>query len=187
MTPTNRTPSMVTYQEQGPGDHGLGSRAWALGDARAASMSSRGLINSLPVRPDDADFLAADASELYRHPKEPIFLFLIVGGEGVLVHDDYRDVRFAARSRKVWEQLFDSSDEIGFLPRKFGRLFARHVHVNSVARYYPVAGKVYLSPLAFGGANSMRSTGTKVPGVRPIVVLPLIGRWSDLYSLNIRG
>ena len=42
-------------------------------------MGSRALINS--------DFVAADARELYRHANEPIFLFLIVGGEGVLVHD----------------------------------------------------------------------------------------------------
>jgi hypothetical protein len=55
-------------------------------NARAASMSSPALINSLPIRPDDSDFFAADACELYRHADEPIFLFLIVGGEGILVH-----------------------------------------------------------------------------------------------------
>ena len=61
-------------------------------NARAASMSSLALINSLPVRPDDSDFLAEDARELYRHADQPIFLLLIVGGEGVLVHDDNRGV-----------------------------------------------------------------------------------------------
>jgi len=30
----------------------------------------------------EADFFATDACELYRHPDEPIFFFLIVGGEG---------------------------------------------------------------------------------------------------------
>jgi len=78
-------------------------------NARAASMSSRGLINRLPIPSLDADFLAADARELYRHANEPIFLLLIVGGEGVLVHDDYRGIGCAACPRKVWEHLFDSS------------------------------------------------------------------------------
>jgi hypothetical protein len=55
-------------------------------------MGSLALINGLPIPPMDADFLATDASELYRHANEPIFLFLIVGGEGVLVHDDNRGV-----------------------------------------------------------------------------------------------
>jgi hypothetical protein len=83
------------------------------------------------VRSDDSDFFAADARELYRHADEPIFLFLIVGGEGVLVHDDNRGVRCAACPRKVWKHLFDSSNELGFLLRKFGRVPARHdQHLN---------------------------------------------------------
>ena len=42
-----------------------------------------------------------------------------------------------------------------------------------LVRYISNTGSVYLSPpRAFGGANSMRSTGTKVPGVSPIVVVP---------------
>jgi hypothetical protein len=56
-------------------------------------MSSLALIHSLPIPSGDVDFFAADASELYRHAKEPIFLFLIVCGEGVLVHDDNREVK----------------------------------------------------------------------------------------------
>ncbi len=56
-------------------------------------MGSLVLIHGLPIPSVDADFLAADARELYRHPNEPIFLLLIVGGEGVLVHDDNRSVR----------------------------------------------------------------------------------------------
>jgi hypothetical protein len=36
--------------------------------------------------------LPADASELYRHANEPTFLLLIIGGEGVLVHDDNRQL-----------------------------------------------------------------------------------------------
>jgi hypothetical protein len=31
----------------------------------------------------DADLFATDARELHRHANEPIFLFLIVGGEGL--------------------------------------------------------------------------------------------------------
>jgi hypothetical protein len=77
------------------------------------------LINSLPVRSDDADFFAADASKLYRQSDEAILLFLIIGGERILVHDDNGGVMCAARPRKVWENLFDNSDEVGFLPRKF--------------------------------------------------------------------
>jgi hypothetical protein len=36
--------------------------------------------------------LPAGASELYLHANEPTFLLLIIGGEGILVHDDNRDV-----------------------------------------------------------------------------------------------
>jgi len=42
------------------------------------------------VRSDDADFFAADARKFYRHADQPIFLLLLVSGEGVLVHDDNR-------------------------------------------------------------------------------------------------
>ena len=75
--------------------------------------------NSLPVRSDDADFFAAGASKLYRQSNEAILLFLIIGGERILVHDDNGGVMCAARPGKVWEDLFDNSDEVGFLPRKF--------------------------------------------------------------------
>ncbi len=54
---------------------------------------------SLPQIP--ANFIA--------NPKEAIFVFLIVGGEGILVHDDNRGVMCAARPCKVWEHLFDNS------------------------------------------------------------------------------
>ena len=89
-------------------------------------MRSRALINSLPIRSDDVDFFAADASELYRHAKQRIFLLLIIGGECVLVHDDNRSVRPSACHREIWQHLFDSSDEAGFPPRKIGRVPARH-------------------------------------------------------------
>jgi hypothetical protein len=36
--------------------------------------------------------LPADTSELYRHANEPTFLLLIIGGEGVFVHDDNRQL-----------------------------------------------------------------------------------------------
>ena len=84
----------------------------SVGNARAASMSSLALINSLPVRPDDSTSLPQMPANSYRHANEPISLFLIVGGEGVLVHDHNWGVGCAARSRKVRKHLFDSSDEL---------------------------------------------------------------------------
>ena len=72
------------------------------------------MINSLPVRSDDADFFAAHASKLYRQSNEAIFLFLIIGSEPILVHDDNRRV-MCARPGEIWEDLFDDSDEVGFL------------------------------------------------------------------------
>jgi len=83
-------------------------------------------INSLPIRSDDADFFAADASELYRQSNEAILLFLIIGGERILVHDDNGSVMCTARSGKVWEDLFDNSNEVGFLPRKFRLVTVQH-------------------------------------------------------------
>jgi hypothetical protein len=77
------------------------------------------LINSLPVRSDELDFFAADARELYRHAKESIFLFLVIGGEGILMHGNNGIVMCAARPSEVWEDLFDNSNEVGFLPREF--------------------------------------------------------------------
>ena len=92
----------------------------------AGSVSGFALINSLPVRSNDADFFAADASKLYRQSNEAILLFLIIGGERILVHDDNGGVMCAARSGKVWEDLFDNSDEVGFLPRKFRLVPVQH-------------------------------------------------------------
>jgi hypothetical protein len=48
------------------------------------------LINSLPIPPMEADFLATDARKLYRRAREPIFLLMIIGGEDILVHDHNR-------------------------------------------------------------------------------------------------
>src|SRR5271169_2241695 len=95
---------------------------------RKSQGSVQGLtsINSLSVGSDDADFFAADASKLYSQSNEAIFLFLIIGSEGILVHDDNRRVMCPARPRKVWENLFDNSDEVGFLPRKFRLVPVQH-------------------------------------------------------------
>jgi hypothetical protein len=49
------------------------------------------------------------------------------------------------------------------------------------------SNRVYLSPVAFGGANSIRSTGTKVPGVRPMVVAPPDRSVVRSLSLSILG
>ena len=89
-------------------------------------MRSRALINSLPIPTGDVDFFATDARELYGHAEEPIFLFLIVSGEGVLVQDDYREVSCAACPRKFGEHCLDRSDEVGFFPRKFDLISVRH-------------------------------------------------------------
>jgi hypothetical protein len=66
--------------------------------------------HSPPVRSDDLDVFAADARKFYSHAKEPILLFRVIGGEGILMHGDKRIVTCAARPREVWEHLFDSSD-----------------------------------------------------------------------------
>jgi hypothetical protein len=51
----------------GCGNHRFRPRGRVLvWNARAASMRSLALMNSLPVRSDDTDLLAADARELYR-------------------------------------------------------------------------------------------------------------------------
>ena len=108
-------------------------------------MSSLALIHSLPIPSGDVDIFAADASELYRHAKEPKFLFLIVSGEGVLVHDDYREVRCAACFRKVREHGLDSSDEVGFLSCKFNLVPMRHDQHTSICEgYYFVASSLFL-------------------------------------------
>jgi hypothetical protein len=109
------------------------------------SMCCRALIHSLPIPSGDVDIFTADASELYRHAKEPIFLFLIVSGEGVLVHDDNREVRRSARFRKVREHRFDSGDEVGFFPRKFGLVPVGHDQRTSICEgYYLVASSLFL-------------------------------------------
>lgn len=115
-------------------------------------MSSLALIHSLPIPSRDVDFFAADASELYRHAKEAIFLLLIVSGEGVLVQDDYREVRCAACPRKFGEHCLDSSDEVGFFPCKFDLAPARHdQHTsNPVPRYWLVT----------------RNTNTRIGGIQ---------------------
>jgi hypothetical protein len=73
------------------GTNGAGHRSLSGGFA---------LIDSVPVRSDDLNFFAADTCELYRHAEEPIFLFLIIGSESILVHYDYRGIRRAAHPRK---------------------------------------------------------------------------------------
>lgn len=59
--------------------------------AAQGSVGSCRFIHRAPVRPDDLNVLATDASKLYRHAEEPILLVLTIGGEGILMHDDNRD------------------------------------------------------------------------------------------------
>src|SRR4029077_5331183 len=81
------------------------------------SLDRLTLINGSPVSSGDLDLFAADASELYRHAEELVFLVLIVGGESILMHDDHRGTRCAARPRKLWQHLFDVCDEASFFAR----------------------------------------------------------------------
>jgi hypothetical protein len=60
----------------------------------------------------NADFLAVDAPELYRHPNEPIFLFLLVGSKRILVHNGDRSFSGAASPCKIWEHFVNSSNEV---------------------------------------------------------------------------
>jgi hypothetical protein len=112
-------------------------------------MSSRALIHSLPILSGDVDIFAADARELYRHAEEPIFLFLIVSGEGVLVHDDYREVGCTARFCKVREHGFDSSDEVGFFPRKFGLVPVGHDQHTSICEGYYLVARKHQQPVSW--------------------------------------
>jgi hypothetical protein len=58
-------------------------------------------IDGLTVRSEDGDFFAANPGEFCRHPNEVIFLFLMVGGQGISVHDD-------GRVSCVWHALANS-------------------------------------------------------------------------------
>jgi hypothetical protein len=77
----------------------------------AGSAGGFTLINSLPVRSNDADFFAADASKLYRQSNETIFLFLIIASGGILVHHDNVGVMCAARPGKLRENPFDGMQQ----------------------------------------------------------------------------
>jgi len=89
-------------------------------------MHSRLLIDSLTIVAVDADFLATKARELYCHANESIFLFLIVGSERILVHDYNLGFRRAASFGKVWQHLFDRSDEDGFSLHNVGSIQVWH-------------------------------------------------------------
>lgn len=58
-------------------------------------------MHTLPVHPDDADFFATDTGELDRQSNEAIFFFLIIGGKGILVHDDNRGVMCTVRRSRA--------------------------------------------------------------------------------------
>lgn len=84
------------------------------------------LIDSLTIRAVDADFLATETGELYRHADQSIFLFLIVGSERILVHDYSLGFRRPASLGKVRQHLFDSSDEDGFSLHNDGSIQVWH-------------------------------------------------------------
>jgi len=102
-------------------------------------VCSPGLIETLPVSSDNVNFFAADSSELYRHAEEPIFLFLIIGSESILVHDDNWSVGRAACARKLREHLLDSSNKREFLTCKFAVISASHRQHLTSARYSTIA------------------------------------------------
>jgi hypothetical protein len=85
-----------------------------------ASLRSRLLIDSLTIRAVDGDFLATEAGEFYCHANESVFLFLIVGSERILVHDYNLGLRRAASFGKIWQHLFNSTDECGFSLHNIG-------------------------------------------------------------------
>src|SRR5579863_1183045 len=76
-------------------------------------------IESSPIGSAHENLSAIDARKLHRHAEESIFLFLIVGGERILVQDDGRYVAFMARPGKLGELGFDDGDQIGFSLREF--------------------------------------------------------------------
>ena len=89
-------------------------------------MHSRLLIDGFTIVAVDADFLATKAGKFYRHANESVFLFLIVSSERILVHDYNPGFRRAARFGKVWQHLFDSSDENGFSLHNVGSIKVWH-------------------------------------------------------------
>lgn len=102
------------------------------------------VIHRAPVRSDDVDVFTADASELYRHTEEAIFLVLIIGSERILMHVDDGEIGGATSPCKVREHLLDGSDEVRLLPRKFSVVQARHdSHLKSERKEgceFPAAG-----------------------------------------------
>ena len=83
------------------------------------SMNGLILIEGPSIGTVDENVSAIDASELYRHAKETIFLLLVVGGERILVEDDGRYVTFMTRPCELRKFGFDSRDEVCLPSRKF--------------------------------------------------------------------
>jgi hypothetical protein len=146
------------------------------------SVCRLALINSLPVRSDDADFFAADASKLYSQSNEAIFLFLIIGSEGILVHDDNRSVMCAARPRKVWESLFDNSDEVGFLPRNFRLVLVQHGQCLTAFQFESRHPQSELIKLRGWRFHPLKRKG--VSGCCPQFVLDMVS--ADLVKLPVQ-
>jgi hypothetical protein len=60
------------------------------------------------------NLFAIDSCELYRHSHESIFLFLVIGSEGILVQDDDWNVLCMASPRKIGEHLFNCHNQVRF-------------------------------------------------------------------------
>jgi hypothetical protein len=82
------------------------------------------------------------------------------------MHDDNLGVMCSARLRELWENPFDNSDEVSFLPRKFRLVPVQHGHPPFAfqlktaipgRRYQSVDGgftpsnaRVFRKPFSFG-------------------------------------
>ena len=96
------------------------------------SMNGLILIEGPSIGTVDENVSAIDASELYRHAKETIFLLLVVGGERILVEDDGRYVTFMTRLCKLGKLGLNNCNEVGILLLKFGLVHAWHNSVSPI-------------------------------------------------------
>ena len=70
------------------------------------------LAESASVLSDHTHFLPTETSVLDRHPKEHVFVLLLIGGKGILVEQhQYRVIRTSFR--EVGKLLSDGGDEAG--------------------------------------------------------------------------
>ena len=82
-------------------------------------LRSIALIGCLPIGSGNVNIFSIDAGKLYSHPKETVFLFLVVSCERILMKNDGLYIRVILASlSKIRELGFDSRDEGNFSLRK---------------------------------------------------------------------